>query len=221
MLLTSRKLLLDKLQDIENELRGTLRNFGMRVGSVSQGRFEARVRTLVAADGFVTAIVAPLLAVRRVLREQFAVLDRTVTTQARRDKICRRLMTAPGVGPVVALTFRAAVDQPRRFARSKAVGAHFGLTPRRFQSGETDYDGRISKCGDAAMRTALYEAAQVLLTRTQKWCWLKAWGVHVARRRGGKRAIIALARRLAVVLHRMWIDGTDFRWRKETSTATA
>jgi transposase len=221
MLLTSRKLLLDKLQDIENELRGTLRNFGMRVGSVSQGQFEARVRTLVAADGFVTAIVAPLLAVRRVLREQFAVLDRMVATQARRDKICRRLMTAPGVGPVVALTFRATVDQPRRFARSKAVGAHFGLTPRRFQSGETDYDGRISKCGDAMMRTALYEAAQVLLTRTQKWCWLKGWGMHVARRRGGKRAIVALARRLAVVLHRMWTDGTEFRWAKETSTETA
>jgi transposase len=169
----------------------------------------------------VTAIVAPLLAVRRVLHEQFVVLDRMVAAQARRDKICCRLMTAPGVGPVVALTFRAAVDQPRRFARSKAVGAHFGLTPRRFQPGETDYDGRISKCGDAAMRTALYEATQVLLTRTQKWCWLKAWGTHLARRRGGKRAIIALARRLAVVLHRMWIDGTDFRWRKETSTATA
>jgi transposase len=126
-----------------------------------------------------------------------------------------------GPGPVVALTFRATVDQPQRFARSKAVGAHFGLTPRRFQSGETDYDGKISKCGDAMMRTALYEAAQVLLTRTQKWSWLKAWGMQVARRRGGKKAIIALARRLAVILHRMWIDGTEFRWRKLIDTAAA
>jgi transposase len=121
----------------------------------------------------------------------------------------------------VALTFRATVDQAQRFARSKTVGAHFGLVPRRFQSGEVDYDGRISKCGDAMMRTALYEAAQVLLTRTQKWSWLKAWAMQVARRRGVKKAIVALARRLAVVLHRMWIDGTEFRWRKETDPTAA
>jgi transposase len=112
-------------------------------------------------------------------------------------------------------------DQPQRFAHSKMVGAHFGLVPRRFQSGETDYDGRISKCGDAMMRTALYEAAQVLLTRTQKWSWLKAWGMQLARRRGGKKAIVALARRLAVILHRMWIDGTQFRWRKEADAVAA
>ena len=138
-----------------------------------------------------------------------------------RSPASRTLRTVPGVGPIVALTFRATVDQPQRFTRSKAVGAHFGLAPRRFQSGETDYDGRISKCGDAMMRTALYEAAQVLLTRTQKWSWLKAWGVQVARRRGGKKAIVALARRLAVILHRMWIDGSQFRWPKEANTAAA
>jgi len=169
MLLTSRGLLRDKLQDIENELRGTLRNFGLRVGVVSPGHFEARVRELVAGHRPLGAIVAPLLVVRRVLREQLAPLHKMVLEQVRSDRLCRRLMTVPGVGPVVALTFRATVDQPQRFARSKAVGAHFGLTPRRFQSGETDHDGRISKCGDAMMRTALYEAAQVLLTRTQKW----------------------------------------------------
>ena len=138
----------------------------------------------------------------------------------RRDRLRRRLITW-GEWPAVALTFRATVDQPQRFARSKMVGAHFGLVPRRFQSGETDYDGRISKCGDAMMRTALYEAAQVLLTRTQKWSWLKAWGMQLARRRGGKKAIVALARRLAVILHRMWIDATEFRWRKEVNTAAA
>jgi transposase len=221
MLLTSRKLRRDKLQDMENELRGTLRNFGLRVGVVSSGHFEARVRELVAAHPPLGAIVAPLLAVRRVLREQLARLHKMVLERVRRNRLCRRLMTVPGVGPVVALTFRATVDQPYRFARSKAVGAHFGLAPRRFQSGETDYDGRISKCGDAMMRTALYEAAQVLLTRTQKWSWLKAWGMQVARRRGGKKAIVALARRLAVILHRMWIDGTQFRWRKQANAAAA
>jgi transposase len=219
MLLTSRKLLGDKLQDMENELRGTLRNFGLKVGVVSRGHFEARVQELVARHPPLAAIVAPVLVVRRVLRQQLALLHKMVLDQVRSDRLCRRLMTVPGVGPIVALTFRATVDQPQRFARSKAVGAHFGLTPRRFQSGETDYDGRISKCGDAMMRTALYEAAQVLLTRTQKWSWLKAWGMQVARRRGGKKAIVALARRLAVILHRMWTDGTEFRWLKPVNTA--
>ena len=217
MLLTSRKLLRDKLHDVENELRGTLRNFGLRIGVVSTGHFGARVRELVVGHSPLEAIVAPLLAVRRVLREQFAVLHKMVLERVRRDPLCRRLMTVPGVGPVVALTFRATVDQPQRFARSKTVGAHFGLAPRRYQSGDTDYDGRVSKCGDAMMRTALYEAAQVLLTRTQKWSWLKAWGMQVARRRGGKKAIVA--RRLAVILHRMWTDGSQFRWRKEVNAA--
>jgi transposase len=219
MLLTARKLLRDKLQDVENELRGTLRNFGLKVGVVSTGHFEARVRELVVGQSPLEAIVAPLLAVQQVLREQFAVLHKRVLERVHRDRLCRRLMTVPGVGPVVALTFRATVDQPQRFARSKTVGAHFGLAPRRYQSGDTDYDGRVSKCGDAMMRTALYEAAQVLLTRTQKWSWLKAWGMQVARRRGGKKAIVALARRLAVILHRMWIDGSQFRWRKEVNAA--
>jgi transposase len=221
MLLTTRKLLRDKLQDMENELRGTLRNFGLKVGVVSAGRFEARIRELVVGHLRLEMIVTPLLAVRRVLREQLAKLHKLILDQVRSDPLCRRLMTVPGVGPVVALTFRATVDQAQRFARSKAVGAHFGLVPRRFQSGEMDYDGRVSKCGDAMMRTALYEAAQVLLTRTQKWSWLKAWGMQVARRRGAKKAIVALARRLAVVLHRMWVDGTEFRWRKEIDAAAA
>jgi len=219
MLLTSRQLLRDKLQDMENELRGTLRNFGLKVGVVSAGHFEARIKELVAGQPPLEMIVVPLLTVRRVVREQLAKLDKMVLDQVRDDKLCRRLMTVPGVGPIVALTFRATVDQAQRFARSKTVGAHFGLAPRHFQSGERDYDGRVSKCGDAMMRTALYEAAQVLLTRTRTWSWLKAWGMQVARRRGAKKAIVALARRLAIVMHRMWVDGTEFLWRKEADTA--
>jgi transposase len=117
-----------------------------------------------------------------------------------------------GPGPLVALTFRATVDVPARFARSRAVGAHFGLTPRKYQSGEVDRMGRISKWGDAIMRTALYEAAQVVLTRVKRWSALKAWAAQVSRRRGHKKAIVALARRIGVVLHRMWVDGTDFHW---------
>jgi transposase len=160
-------------------------------------------------------IAEPLLSVRRVMRQQLAVLHKILLDTVRDDPVCRRLMTAPGVGAVVALTYRATVDQPQRFIHSRAVGAHVGLTPRRYQSGEIDYDGGVSKCGDALLRTMLYEAAHSLLIQSRKWSWLKAWGVRVAERRGMRRAIVAVARRLAVVLHRMWVDGSDFRWSKD------
>jgi transposase len=218
MLLTTRKLLGAKLLDIENDLRGT-RNFGLKVGKVSPAAFEARVRELATGDPIVAAIVEPVLTARRALREQVAVLHKMLLDVARRDDICRRLMTVPGVGPVVALTFRATVDQPARFARSRSVGAHFGLTPRRYQSGETDWTGRISKSGDAMMRTALYEAAQVLLTRVTRWSSLRAWAIRVARHRGRKKAVVAVARRLAVILHRIWVDGTEFRWGEQPAPA--
>ena len=221
MLLTSRKLLQRKLLDVEADLRGTLRNFGLKVGVVSRGRFEARIRELVEGFPRLAAIVGPMLAVRRVMREQFAVLHRMLLGLVRDDPVCRRLMTAPGVGAVVALTYRAAVDQPQRFLHSKAVGAHVGLTPKRFQSGESDYDVGMSKTGDVMLRTMLYEAAQSLLTHGGKWSWLKAWGMRVAQRRGMRRAIVAVARRLAVVLHRMWVDGTEFRWSKDSAAAPA
>jgi transposase len=219
MLLTTRKLLQRKLLDVECDLRGTLRNFGLKVGVVSSSRYEARVRELVASFPRLAAIAEPLLNVRRVMRQQFAVLHKMLLDTVRGDPVCRRLMTAPGVGAVVALTYRATVDQPQRFVHSRAVGAHVGLTPKRYQSGETDYDGRVSKCGDALLRTMLYEAAQVLLTHSTKWSWLKAWGMRVAQRRGIRRAIVAVARRLAVVLHRMWVDGSEFRWAKDNAAA--
>ena len=218
MLLTSRTLLQAKAIDIESDLRGTLRNFGLKVGMVRVAKFEARIRELVADHPDLATITEPLLIARRVLREQLGVLHRLLLAAVRHDEVCRRLMTTPGVGPVVALTFRATVDVPARFASSKAVGAVFGLTPRRHQSGEIDRMGGISKCGDAMMRTMLFEAAQSMLTRTIKWSWLKAWGMKIARRRGMRRAIVAVARRMAVVMHRMWVDGTEFRW---TNSATA
>jgi len=158
------------------------------------------------------AITEPLLIARRVLREQLGVLHRRLLAVVRQDEVCRRLMTVPGVGPVVALTFRATVDVAARFKNSKAVGAVFGLTPRRHQSGEIDRMGSISKSGDAMVRTVLFGAAQVMLTRTIRWSWLKAWGMKIARHRGMKRAIVAVARRMAVIMHRMWADGTEFRW---------
>lgn len=221
MLLTSRKLMQRKLLDIECDMRGTLRNFGLKVGVVSKIGYEARIRELVEGFPRLAAIIEPLLTVRRVMRQQLATLHKMLLSIVRQDPVCRRLMTAPGVGAVVALTYRATIDQPQRFVHSKAVGAHVGLTPRRHQSGEIDYDGGIAKSGDSLLRTMLYEAAQVLMTQNRHWSWLKAWGMRVAQRRGLKRAIVAVARRLAVILHRMWIDGTDFRWGSEPSTAIA
>jgi transposase len=219
-LLTHRKLLQSKAIAIENDLRGTLRNFGLKVGVVGAAKFEARIRELVDSHPDLAALVEPLLVVRRVLREQIAVLHKRVLAIVRDDEVCRRLMTVPGVGPVVALTFRASVDVPARFRNSRAVGAVLGLTPCKYQSGESDRTGAISKCGDKMMRVMLYEAAQSMLTRTIKWSWLKAWAMQIARRRGMKKAIVALARRLAVIMHRIWIDGTEFSWtRKEAAAA--
>ena len=213
LLLTSRKLLQRKVYDIENDLRGQLRNFGLKVGVVGAAGFEQRVRDLVMDLSFVAAVVVPLLEARSALRVQLAKLHKMLLEVVRTDPVCRRLMTAPGVGPIVALTYRACVDNPARFGRSKCVGAHYGLTPRLYQSGETTRIGRISRCGDAMMRTALYEAALVLLTGGRdRWNPLKAWGLAIAKRRGMQKAIVAVARKLAIVLHRMWRDGADFRW---------
>ena len=212
LLLTSRKLLQRKIYDIENDLRGSLRNFGLKVGVVGAVKFEDRIRELVADHPLVAAIVGPLLEARAALRIQFAKLHRMLLELVRTDPVCRRLMSAPGVGPIVALTFRTCVDNPARFSRSKCVGAHYGLTPRLYQSGEVARTGRISRCGDVMLRSSLYEAALVVLTGPGRWNPLKAWGIAVARRRGMQKAIVAVARKLAIVLHRMWRDETNFRW---------
>jgi transposase len=184
-------------------------------------KFEARINELVANLSDLAVVVEPLLVVRRVLREQIEILHRRLLIIVRDDEVCRRLMTVPGVGPVVALTYRATVDVPARFRKSKSVGAVFGLTCSKYQSGEIDRSGRISRCGDEMMRVMLYEAAQAMLTRTNKWSWLKAWAMKIARHRGMKKAIVALARRLAVIMHRIWVDGTEFRWTREQAGAAA
>ena len=163
-----------KVQDLENELRGILKTFGLKVGVVGKSRFEARVRELVAGDAVLEAIVIPVLTARAALQAQYDALHRMVLDLARRDPICRRLMTAPGVGPVVALTYRTVIDNPARFAKSRSVGAHIGLTPRMFQSGEVSRLGRVSRSGDANLRSLMYEAALVLRTGSAKWSSLKA-----------------------------------------------
>lgn len=211
MLLVNRNLLLGKLQDIENSVRGSLKVFGLRLGHVTKHSFEARVLELVQNRAIIAAMTDPMLRVRRVLMEQFASLDRMARDLARRDPVCRRLMTVPGVGVIVALTYRTGVDVPEQFTRSRDVGAHFGLTPRRYSSGQVDYDGHISRCGDEMVRTALYQAAHVLMHHG-RWSSLRGWAMRIAKRGGAKLAKVALARKLAVVLHRIWIDGTAFRW---------
>ena len=219
MLLTHRKLLQSKAIAIENDLRATLRNFGLKVGVVGTVKFETRIKELVENVPDLAMLVEPLLIVRRALREQIGILHRRLLVIVRDDDVCRRLMTVPGVGPVVALTYRATVDVPARFRNSKAVGAVFGLTPSKYQSGEVDRTGAISKCGDEMMRMMLYEAAHIMLVRSVKWSWLKAWAMQIARRRGLKKAIVARARRLAVIMHRIWVDGTEFRWTREVAAA--
>ena len=213
-LLAARSTLMRRQKDIENSMRGLLKGFGMRLGRLLRARWDDAVRDVVSGNPMLAMIMEPLLVVRRTLREQLAILEKKVRDIARDDAVCRRLMTAPGVGAVVALTFRAAVDQPGRFRSSKSVGPCFGLTPRKYQSGEIDRTGAISRAGDPAVRLALFEAAHVLLTRVAKWSTVKAWAVNVAKRRGAKRAKVALARKLGIILHRMWVDESDFQFGK-------
>jgi transposase len=220
-LLGARKLLQGKLHDVELSIRGLLRAFGLKVGKISKGRYAARIRELIAGQAMLSRAIEPMLRARAALWAEFQVLHAEVLAVGREDAVCRQLMTAPGVGAVVALSYKAMVDDPRRFKSSKDVGPHVGLTPRKYQSGETDVTGRISKVGDAMARTALYEAAQVILTRVQRPSGLKRWGLAVAKRRGKKRAIVAVARKLATILHRMWVDGSEFRWGKQQEAAAA
>ena len=209
-LLTTRKLLQAKRYDVEMSLRGILRGFGLKVGPTTPKTFEGRVRDLVAHHDTLGMIADALLTARAVLVQEFKAVEKRLYALARSDVRTRQLMTVPGVGAIVALTYAAAIDDPARFRSSRMVGAHFGLTPRKYQSGKTDVTGRISKIGDHGVRVALYEAANVMLTRPVKGSDLKKWALCVAQRAGMKKAKVALARKLSVVLHRMLADGTTF-----------
>jgi transposase len=214
-LLAARRLVLNKMRDVENGLRALLREAGLELGTPARREFAVRVRELTAADPVLSALAEPLLTIIAAMTRELAQLTERVLDIARAEPVCRRLMGVPGVGPLTALAFRATIDRPERFRHSRDVGAHLGLTPKRYQSGETDVQGGISRCGDELARTALYEAAHSLLVRSRKWSTLRAWGMQVAKRRGMARARIAVARKLSTILHRMWIDGSDFRWGKE------
>jgi transposase len=208
-LLTARKLLLSKRLDLEMSLRGVLRGFGLKVGSTTPRTFAGRVRELAKGQATLEAIAEAMLKARDALIKEDKGLESQILKQSRRDERVRLLMTTPGVGALTALAFVAAVD-PDRFSSSHMVGAHFGLTPRKHQSGETDVTGRISKVGDHGARVALYEAANVILTRSVKGSALKSWAQGAAKRAGMKKAKVALARKLAVVMHQMLKTGKAF-----------
>jgi transposase len=210
-MLTARKLVQKELLETESSLRGILRGFGLKVGKVSPLLFEGRIRELVAGHPSLEKIADALLSVRRTLWLEFNSFEKRLAAIARSDVRTRLLMTTPGVGIIVALTFASAIDDPSRFKSSKSVGPLFGMTPTRYQSGETDYSGRISKQGDGSVRTVLYEAAHTIICKPLKGCTaLKSWAMRLARRAGRKKATVALARKLAVIMHRMLADGTPF-----------
>ncbi len=209
--LTARKLVQTKLLDVENSLRGILRGFGLKVGKTTDRSFATRIQELVKGHPNLEAIGEALLSVRAVLLREFNAFEKRVRAMSRLNARAKLLMSTPSVGPIVALTYASAIDDPARFKSSKQAGPHFGLTPKKYQSGETDYSGRISKIGDAAVREALYQAAHVMLTKPIKGCSeLKSWAMRIARRAGMSKAKVALARKLAVILHRMLANATPF-----------
>ena len=194
-----------------NVSHSTIGRLEVKVGKTTARSFAGRIQELVKGHRHLETIGEALLSVRTVLLREFNVFEKRVRSMARSDARTRLLMTTPAVGPIVALTYASAIDDPARFKSSKQTGAHFGLTPKKYQSGETDYSGRISKIGDASVREALYQAAHVMLTKPVKGCsQLKSWAMRIARRAGSSKAKVALARKLAVILHRMLANATPF-----------
>ena len=204
---------------VTNQLRGILKTFGLVLGKGGGRAFDQQVEAWAPQTGLLGDSVRALLAVLRNLREQLRNLNRAVRAFGQQQPVCLHLMSVPGVGRLTAMAFVTAIDNPTRFRRSRNVGAYLGLTPRRYQSGELDLGGRISRCGDPLLRGYLYEAANVLLTRVTLWSTLKAWGLRLARRVGMKKARVAVARKLAVLLHRMWVTGEAYRWSEPAAAA--
>jgi transposase len=218
-LLTTRAQLVRIRVDLANQIRGVLKPFGLVAGKGGGRPFADRVRILV-TGGPLQEVAEALLSAWEAISNQIVALSRRLLAIARQDQAVKRLMTAPGVGVLVALTYISVVDDPQRFDRSSSVGAYIGLTPWRFQSGEDDYTGHISKRGDSLLRAYLFEAAGIILNRVAKWSALKAWGIRLVKRIGRKKATVAVARKLSVILHRMLRDGSEFHWSaKEASIA--
>lgn len=219
MLVNSRRCLVDQRVVLENQVRGTLKIFGLKIGDVTPKQYEMRVRKLINGDGELEAGVLPILKVRKLIQAEVAILDSMLRQVARNDPACQILMTMPCVGLLTAVLFRVVIDEPRRFRKSKDVAAHLGLTPRKYASGDVNYNGRITKCGDAMLRNHLYEAASIMLRPTTKRNAIKQWGTKISKRSSLKNARIAVARKMAITLHRMWVDEAAFNWGDEGDIA--
>ena len=214
-LLITRSRLVRIRRDLENQVRAMLKECGQIFPRSIGGQFRRRVEELSGEGHILWPVLLPLISFHANVCGELDGLDRRVRQLAREDETTRRLMTVPGIGVVTALTFRHTIDDPSRFRSAATVGAYVGLTPRRKQSGQTDTNGRVSRWGDRLLRTYLFEAASVLLHRTKRWCALKTWGLRLAKRNGMKKAQVAVARKLAVILHCIWVAGTIFEWGKE------
>jgi len=210
--LAARSKLVDLRRDLENQMRGLLKSLGLVIGKAGVRVLPSRIATLLRDAPHLRSLIDPLMVAHSTLAKQVAKYDVQIRELAKADQTIRRLMTVPGVGPVTALAFVSTVDDPHRFARATDVGAYLGLTPRRYQSGELDRNGRISKRGDRLTRYYLFEAANVLLTVVRRPSALKSWGAKLVKRVGPKKAKVAVARKLAVILHCIWTDGTEFDW---------
>ncbi len=218
-MLVARSRLVSIRRDIENQVRSILTEYGLLFSRAIGSQFRKQVLELIDKGHPLFAVIEPLLAIHVQVCTEQGKLDREVHRLARPDETTKRLMTVPGVGIVTALTFRHTVDDPSRFSSATKVDAYLGLTPRRKQSGEIDVNGKISRWGDRLLRSYLFEAASVLIHRTKKWSTLKAWGVRLIKRIGKKKAKVAIARKIAVILHCIWVDGTAFEWSQAKATA--
>jgi transposase len=219
-LLGARTQLIGMTTRLSNQIRGILKTFGMLPGAMRGLPFDRRVEALLADRDDVAPIVHPMLTAWRQLRTQIGAFDKAIRALAKSNPACRLLMSVPGIGVLSVLAYVSTIEDPTRFSRSRSVGAHLGLTPKQYQSGEIDRSGRISKCGDTLTRTLLYEAAIVLLTRVKRPSSLKDWAQAIAKRSGAGKARVALARKLTVILHSIWRSGEPFRW-SELQVATA
>jgi transposase len=214
-LLIARSRLVTMRQDLENQIRSILKEYGLIFPRAIAGQFQQCVVDLIGEDHVLWTVLLPLLSIHGHVCRELEGLDRQIRQMARADETTRQPMTVPGIGVVTALTFRHTIDDPSRFRNATSVGAYLRLTPRRKQSGETDTVGHVSRWGDRLLRTYLFETASVLLHRTKRWCSLKARGLRLTRRNGMKKAQVAVARKLAVILHCIWVDGTSFQWGNE------
>ena len=210
-LIIARKKLVGQRVTLENQIRGLAVIFGVRLPRALSPVFVKQA--LRASEGIagLSAAMQGLVAARTAVLAAVVAIDADIRRMVRASEACRRLMSIPGVGQLTALAFTAAIDDPERFRRSREIGAYFGLAPRRYQSGEVDYTGSISKCGDHRVRTLLYEAANVMLTRYKGPLKLKDWALAIAKRSTMRKARIALARRLAIIMHAMLRHGTEFK----------